>query len=173
MPTPETALVYPGGCLIEGTNLSEGRGTTRPFELWGAPFVDGHRLARELRIEGAVLRPVSFTPAFHKHAGQRCGGVQVHVEDAARLRPYAAYVRMLCAVRAQVGPALALRTEPYEYVSDRPALDLLTGGPEVRGLLDLALAARGALPEALDAWQAQDEAAAAAFAELRRPFLLY
>src|SRR3954453_20869570 len=84
MPTLDTARVYPGGCLLEGTNLSEGRGTTRPFEIWGAPFVDAWALARNTIIEGATLRPLHFTPAFHKHARLRCGGLQVHVTDVRR-----------------------------------------------------------------------------------------
>ena len=165
MPTPDTARVYPGGCLIEGTSLSEGRGTTRPFELWGAPGLDGHALARELSIEGAELRPLSFTPSFHKHAGQRCGGVQVHVIEAARFAPYAAYVRLLGAARAQLGAAMAWRTTSYEYVTDRPAIDLLTGGPEVRAAIDAG--------GALDAWAASDQAGAARFAAERAAYLLY
>src|SRR5439155_11228429 len=81
MPTPDTALVYPGMCLLEGTNLSEGRGTTRPFELWGAPWLDPQRLADDLAkepLEGVRFRPVSFTPTWDKHKGQRCHGVQLH-----------------------------------------------------------------------------------------------
>jgi uncharacterized protein YbbC (DUF1343 family) len=165
MPTPDTARVYPGGCLIEGTLLSEGRGTTRPFEIWGAPYLDGAELARRVRVDGATLRPLGFTPSFHKHAGQRCGGVQVHVEDSQRFRPYAAYLRLIAAVRALCGEALAWRTEPYEFVGDRPAIDLLTGGAEFRTLVDNG----GALDDLLQ----HDARAAAHFAERRRAFLLY
>jgi len=165
MPTPDTARVYPGGCLLEGTNLSEGRGTTRPFEIFGAPFLDGAELARCVPAEGAVLRPLSFTPAFQKHAGKRCGGVQVHVVDPQRFEPYALYLRLVAAARALCGDALAWRTEVYEFVRDRPAIDLLTGGPEFRTCVD-----RG---EPIDAWLEQDARAAAEFAERRRPFLLY
>jgi uncharacterized protein YbbC (DUF1343 family) len=165
MPTPDTARVYPGGCLIEGTNLSEGRGTTRPFELWGAPFVDGAELARRVVADGALLRPLSFTPAFHKHARQRCGGVQVHVTDPRRFCPYALYLRLIAEVRALAGAAMAWRTESYEFVSDRPAIDLLTGGPEFRTLVD----AGGPLDDLLR----EDARAAAEFAARRQPFLLY
>jgi uncharacterized protein YbbC (DUF1343 family) len=165
MPTLETARVYPGGCLIEGTNLSEGRGTTRPFEIWGAPFVDPGALARSTSIEGAALRPLHFTPSFHKHAGRRCGGLQVHVTNAARFAPYAAYLRLIAAARALAGDALAWRREAYEFVTDRPAIDLLTGGPEYRELVD-----RG---ETIDDWLLEDARAAAQFAEQRKPFLLY
>jgi uncharacterized protein YbbC (DUF1343 family) len=165
MPTVDTARVYPGGCLLEGTLMSEGRGTTRPFEIWGAPGLDGAELARRVQVDGARLRPLTFTPAFQKHAGQRCGGVQVHVDDPARFRPYEAYLRMIAAARALCGEGMAWRTETYEFVSDRPAIDLLTGGPEFRTVVD----AGGSLDDLLE----QDVLAAAEFAERRRPFLLY
>jgi uncharacterized protein YbbC (DUF1343 family) len=165
MPTLDTARVYPGGCLLEGTLMSEGRGTTRPFEIWGAPFVDGAALARRVHIAGASLRPLHFTPAFHKHAGLRCGGVQLHVTDITCFEPYSAYLQLIAEVRALHGDALSWRTEPYEFVSDRPAIDLLTGGPEYRSLVD-----RG---EALADWLKQDARAAAEFARERRAFLLY
>jgi uncharacterized protein YbbC (DUF1343 family) len=165
MPTLETARVYPGGCLLEGTNLSEGRGTTRPFELWGAPFLDGAELARRVQLPGAVLRPLRFIPGFHKHAGQTCGGVQVHVVDPDCFNPYTAYLRLIAEARVLAGEAMAWRTEPYEFVSDRPAIDLLTGGPEYRELVD-----RGG---SLDEWFALDAQAAAEFDQRRQPDLLY
>jgi uncharacterized protein YbbC (DUF1343 family) len=104
MPTADTALVYPGGCLLEGTNLSEGRGTTRPFEIVGAPFVDGRRLASDLAatgLPGFVARPLTFRPTFQKHAGAICGGVQIHVTDARAFRPVATYVALVALARAQ------------------------------------------------------------------------
>jgi len=165
MPTLETALVYPGGCLLEGTNLSEGRGTTRPFEIFGAPFVDGQALAREVSIAGAVLRPIHFEPTFHKHGKQRCGGVQVHVRDAQVFSPYAAYARLIAACARLAPGAFAFRTETYEFVSDRPALDLLVGGPELRQCIE-----QGA---PVEDWLAEDARAAARFAEERRAYLLY
>jgi uncharacterized protein YbbC (DUF1343 family) len=169
MPTPETALVYPGGCLLEGTNLSEGRGTTRPFELWGAPFVDGHALARALAAHpaarGARLRPLRFEPTFHKFARDTCGGVQVHVHDAAAFRPYALYLQGIAQVARSQPEAFAFRSEPYEYVSDRPAIDLLTGGPEFRSLVD----SRTAIDDYLHA----QDAPVREFAERRRDWLLY
>ncbi|MEZ4411338.1 MAG: DUF1343 domain-containing protein, partial [Polyangiales bacterium] len=137
MPTPDTARVYPGGCLLEGTNLSEGRGTTRPFELFGAPWVEAPALAWALTEQGGggfVARPCSFRPMFQKHAGRTCAGVQVHVTDVARFSPYRAYLAALCAARAFDG--FAWRTEPYEFVSDRPAIDLLTGDRAVREAID-------------------------------------
>lgn len=165
MPTYETARVYPGGCLLEGTLASEGRGTTRPFEIFGAPWLDGAQLARRVSLRGAVLRPLTFSPTFHKHAGKTCGGVQVHVTDERAFAPYAAYLALLDAMKRQAPDAFAWRTEAYEFVGDRPAIDLLTGGPEVRAAID-----RGA---GLDGVLAAEEAGARAFAEARRPFLAY
>lgn len=165
MPTLDTALVYPGGCLLEGTNLSEGRGTTRPFEIWGAPFVDGGALASRVVIEGAVLRPLHFEPTFHKHAKQHCGGVQVHVTDPRVFAPYAAYARLLAQAARLSGGHFSFRTEAYEFVSDRPALDLLVGGPELRTCIE-----QGA---PVEDWLAEDARAAARFAADRRAYLLY
>lgn len=137
MPSLDTAIVYPGGCLIEATNLSEGRGTTRPFELVGAPWIDGHRLARELHetgLPGFRARPTSFMPTFQKHAGKSCGGIQLHVLDRARFRPVSTYLAMLTFLRAQDPEKFGLRKEPYEYVdpSEAEALDLLCGTTTTR-----------------------------------------
>jgi uncharacterized protein YbbC (DUF1343 family) len=169
MPTADTARVYPGGCLLEGAaTLSEGRGTTRPFELWGAPFVDGQALAARVVADGFALRATTFRPTFHKFAGEVCGGVQVHVTDAPRARSYALYLRLLAAVRALHGEALRWRTETYEFVRDRPAIDLLTGGPEARAAID------GSHPEAAVAERLEaEDAGAVAFARAREAFLLY
>ncbi len=165
MPTLDTALVYPGGCLLEGTALSEGRGLTRPFEIWGAPGLDGARLAREVSIEGAVLRPTTFSPTFHKHGKTICGGVQVHVTDAAVFRSYPAYLRLIAAAAAQLGDGFAWRHAPYEFVDAIPAIDLLTGGGELRAAVD----ARAPLDDVL----AAEATGAAEFAERRRAWLLY
>jgi uncharacterized protein YbbC (DUF1343 family) len=135
MPCHTTALVYPGGCLVEGTNLSEGRGTTRPFEIVGAPWIEGVRLADELHsiaLPGVRARPVTFQPTFHKHAGRRCGGVHVHVTDAASFRPVATYVALVALARAQAPESFAFRAEKYEFRDDVPAFDLLTGDAETR-----------------------------------------
>lgn len=134
MPTPDTALVYPGGCLLEGTNLSEGRGHTRPFEVFGAPWLDGRRLAAAfdaLELEGQIVRPLSFIPTFHKHGGKTCGGVEVHPLDD-RFRPVAVYTALI-ALAARMAPRdFAFRTERYEFVDDIPAFDLLTGSSYAR-----------------------------------------
>jgi uncharacterized protein YbbC (DUF1343 family) len=137
MPTEDTALVYPGMCLVEGSELSEGRGTTRPFEIAGAPFVDGHALAAALaELPGARFRPLVFTPTFHKHAGLACGGVQIHVTDARAFRPYLTGVAFLRAVRALWPAELAWRTRAYEFVDRIPAIDLLCGSSAVREGID-------------------------------------
>jgi len=138
MPTEDTALVYPGMCLVEGTQLSEARGTTRPFELSGAPFVDGDELAAALARDcpGAYFRPVVFTPTFHKHGGQPCGGVQIHVHDRRAFRPYLTGVAFLRHVRAQRPDEFAWRTHAYEFVDTVPAIDLLCGSAAVREGID-------------------------------------
>jgi uncharacterized protein YbbC (DUF1343 family) len=165
MPTYETARVYPGGCLLEATNVSEGRGTTRPFEIVGAPFVDGQEIARRTSLRGAVLRPTTFSPTFHKHAKTTCGGVQIHVTDERTFSPYAAYLQLVDAMKRQAGDRFAWRSDAYEFVRDRPAMDLLTGGPEARVAIDAGAG--------LDVVLARDEAGARAWLESRRPFLAY
>lgn len=135
MPTADTALVYPGGCLLEGTNLSDGRGLTRPFEITGAPWIDGRALAEGLartELPGFIARPLTFRPTFHKHAGLLCGGVQIHVTDAQRFRPVATYAALIALARTQDPERFRFRTERYEYVDTIPALDLLTGSDETR-----------------------------------------
>jgi uncharacterized protein YbbC (DUF1343 family) len=145
MPTAETALVYPGGCLVEGTNLSEGRGTTTPFQMVGAPWLDGPALAQSL-IEagalGAMVRSVSFRPTFEKHAGTVCQGVMLHVTSPALFRPVATYLRLIALARAQNPEAFQFRTQPYEFEADKPAFDLLTGSAVAREAIQA-----GASPE--------------------------
>ncbi len=139
MPTPETALVYPGMCLLEGTNLSEGRGTTRPFELFGAPWLDAHRLAGDLSREGlrgVAFRPVSFVPTFDKHAGVRCLGVELFVTDPARFQPFRAALAAVVHARAQDPARFAWRTAPYEFVSGVLAFDLLCGSSREREAIE-------------------------------------
>ncbi|WP_242340875.1 exo-beta-N-acetylmuramidase NamZ domain-containing protein [Anaeromyxobacter sp. SG66] len=154
MPTPETALVYPGMCLLEGTNLSEARGTTRPFELFGAPWLDAHRLAEDLareRLPGVRFRPASFVPTWDKHAGVRCHGVELFVTDAARFQAFRAGLACVLHARAQDPARFAWRTEPYEFVADVPAFDLLCGSAREREGLEagatVAELARAYAPE--------------------------
>ncbi|MBI4488474.1 MAG: DUF1343 domain-containing protein [Deltaproteobacteria bacterium] len=139
MPTLETAIVYPGMCLLEGTNLSEGRGTTRPFELFGAPFVDARKLAAELGrydLPGVIFRPCVIEPTFHKFARQRCGALQLHVIDRRSFHAYRTGMAVLVAVRSLWPDAFAWRTEPYEFRDDVPAIDILTGTANVRKAID-------------------------------------
>jgi molybdopterin-guanine dinucleotide biosynthesis protein MobB len=134
MPTTDTALVYPGLCLLEGTNLSEGRGTTRPFEVFGAPWLDGAAFAdalNALALPGAAFFPTQFRPMFDKFAGRQCGGARLHVTDRATFRPFQTGLRIIETAR-KAGPLdFRWRTEPYEF-DDRPAIDLLTGSPWFR-----------------------------------------
>ena len=168
MPTRDTAAVYPGGCLVEGTNLSEGRGTTRPFELLGAPWLDADEAAdagNSLDMPGVVFRPHVFRPTFHKHAGETCGGVQVHVTNAASFRPYEAYLRLVKALHDLDPGRFRWRTEKYEYRDDVPAIDLLTGTATYRRLVGTG--------EPLDEWISSFPADVARFAPFRARSLLY
>lgn len=135
MPTLETALVYPGACLLEGTNLSEGRGTTTPFQLVGAPFLDGVALARELSAlgtPGCMVRPVRFRPCFEKHQGTTCNGVMLHVTNPQLFRPVATYVSLICLAQRQAPEAFEFLTRVYEFEAEKPAFDLLCGSTRVR-----------------------------------------
>lgn len=135
MPTLETVRVYPGGCLLEGTNLSEGRGTTRPFEIFGAPFIEESRLAarlNELKRPGVTFRACRFEPTFHKFAGASCGGVQVHVTDPRRFEPFFTYLTAIAAVRSLYPDRFAWRDPPYEYEREKLPFDILCGTDRIR-----------------------------------------
>lgn len=139
MPTLDTAIVYPGMCLLEGTNLSEGRGTTRPFELFGAPFIDPGKLAGELDgydLPGVLFRSCSIEPTFNKFSGQRCGALQLHVTDRLAFDAYRTGIAVVLAVRTLWPDDFAWRTETYEFRDDVPAIDLLTGTARVREAID-------------------------------------
>ena len=152
MPTPDTARVYPGGCLLEGTNLSEGRGTTRPFEWIGAPWLDAHHYAAALaaeRLPGVRFRPVGFTPTFHKWAGRLCRGVQVHVTDRATFKPFLTGLALIACARRLAPRAFAWRRPPYEFERRRLPIDILLGTDAIRRALE-----RGRRLRALErAWQ--------------------
>ncbi len=164
MPTTRTARVYPGGCLVEGTNLSEGRGTTRPFEYVGHPAVDPERLAVVMRADhfyGIEFLPVTFRPTFQKHAGRTCGGV--FVARTGECPVVRAYVKLLWAFKQVMGQEFEWRTERYEFVDDIPAIDLLFGSDRERLALDA-----GVHPDDIgrEWWAEEDE-----FRERRRPYL--
>jgi uncharacterized protein YbbC (DUF1343 family) len=168
MPSVDTAYVYPGGCLVEGTNLSEGRGTTRPFELVGAPWLDAERLARDMekeRLPGVRFRACHFTPTFQKHAGLVCGGVQVHVTDRRRFRAFLTYLVLLFHARRQDERRFAWRDPPYEYETLRRPIDILCGGERERRAIESGVHPRRLVP----AWQSE----LAAFRRRRARFLLY
>ena len=168
MPTVDTAVVYPGQCLLEGTNLSEGRGTTRPFELCGAPWLDPAVAAAELNREnlpGVYFRPACFRPAFQKHAGQNCGGVQLHIVERKRFQPVRTGLAVLSVFRRLSGENFRWRSEPYEFVSHPMAIDLLLGSAREREALEAGRSWR----EAAAAWVEEERA----FLKRRAPFLLY
>ncbi len=168
MPTLDTAIVYPGQCLLEGTNLSEGRGTTRPFEICGAPGLDADAVAAQLQAEslpGVVFRPCTFRPTFQKHTGSVCGGVQLHVTDRLAFQPVRTGLTVLAVLRRVAGEAFRWRTDPYEFISHIPAIDLLFGSSRERLALEAGLSAK----EIARSWEAEEEA----FCQLRRAFLLY
>jgi uncharacterized protein YbbC (DUF1343 family) len=168
IPTVESCVVYPGAVLLEGTNVSEGRGTTRPFELVGAPWIVAERFAdamNRLELPGAFFRPAVFEPTFHKHAKTTCGGCQVHVLDRERFRAVETGVALLCAFRASGPDRFAWRDPPYEYEHTKLPIDILAGTPALREQIDAGLPAR----EIARSW----EDGVAAFAPLRERFLLY
>jgi uncharacterized protein YbbC (DUF1343 family) len=172
MPTLETATVYPGMCLLEGTNVSEGRGTTRPFNLVGAPWIDPQILVKECEqgasrvgLEGVAFRPAAFVPGFQKHARASCGGVEVHLTDRYQLDAFLLGLVVVEACFKAAPHEFAWRTETYEYVDDPIAIDLLIGDPTFRQCLEQG----GDLRDLFPAWQAQRQA----FLERREGCLLY
>lgn len=140
MPTLDTAVVYPGQCILEGTNVSEARGTTRPFELFGAPWIDARQLCEALdafRLPGVLFRQVSFRPKFQKHADTTCAGAQMHVTDREAFRSVSATFALLSVLLEHYPEEFGWRAEAYEFVEDQLAIDLLLGDPVLRkGLED-------------------------------------
>ncbi|MEX2578493.1 MAG: DUF1343 domain-containing protein [Verrucomicrobiales bacterium] len=133
MPTLDTAIVYPGMCLLEGTNLSEGRGTTRPFELFGAPWIDGFRLARDLErlgLPGVHFREAAFEPGFQKHAGRTCRGCQLHVLDRNKFLPVKTGLEILRTVKDSYPDEFLWKQPPYEYEHEKLPIEILCGRPE-------------------------------------------
>ncbi len=135
MPTTDTAVVYPGMCLLEGTNLSEGRGTTRPFEIFGAPFIDPFKLTSRIsdfRLPGVRLRPLFFLPTFQKHAGRLCGGAQLHVTNRAEFKPFLTAAAILKAVYELYPRHFGWKKPPYEYEERLLPIDILAGNARFR-----------------------------------------
>ncbi|MFN8061267.1 MAG: DUF1343 domain-containing protein [Vicinamibacterales bacterium] len=168
MPTLDTAIVYPGAVLFEGTQLSEGRGTTRPFELIGAPWIDSVRLARtlnDLGLEGVFFRPISFQPTFHKFEGQPCGGVQMHVTERDRFAPVLASTALMSAMYQANPSRFAWREPPYEYEHDKVPIDILAGTSRFREAIEAGFDAR----DLAASWRA----GVGDFLEVRDRFLFY
>jgi uncharacterized protein YbbC (DUF1343 family) len=168
MPTLDTAIVYPGTVLFEGILLSEGRGTTRPFELVGAPWIEAESFARNmnaLKLPGAYFRPAVFEPTFQKHAKQACGGCQIHVTDRAAFRPVLTGVTLIAMFHRSNPSAFAWRQPPYEYEHDKMPIDILAGSSTLRGQIESGVPAS----EIAAGWS-DDEAA---FRTLRQKYLLY
>jgi molybdopterin-guanine dinucleotide biosynthesis protein MobB len=167
MPSPATALVYPGMCLLEGTNLSEGRGTTRPFELFGAPWLNAAALAdalNALAMPGVAFVPTQFRPMFDKHAGLTCEGALLRVLDAETFRPFQTGLRIIETARRLAPLEFRWRTETYEF-DDRPAIDLLTGSARFRETLEANGNLRAEIARHFDAVQP--------FLARREPYLVY
>jgi uncharacterized protein YbbC (DUF1343 family) len=168
MPTWETALLYPGMVLLEGTNISEGRGTTMPFQLFGAPFLNRERLLEELEgagLEGVILRPVTYAPVFDKYSGENCSGFQLHITDKNKFKPYRTGLALLRAFGQTHPESFRWLPPPYEYEWEKLPIDILIGSDTVRRGVeqgqDLNLIESGWQPELRD------------YLEKREPCLLY
>ena len=162
MPTPDTAMVYPGMCLFEGTNLSEGRGTTRPFEIIGAPYIDAHKLAdklNELALPAVKFRPTYFIPIFSKHKAKSCGGVQIHVIERNTFAPLRKALYMIHTIKA-------IYPDEFQWLGkDRPFFDRLMGTDKVR----MALSDDQPVDDIISSWQNE----VAEFCDIREKYLLY
>jgi uncharacterized protein YbbC (DUF1343 family) len=168
IPTLDSAIVYPGAVLFEGTMLSEGRGTTRPFELVGAPWIDGERLADAMNargLPGVHFRPVFFEPTFQKHARTTCGGCQIHVLDRGAFQPVRTAVDLIAEFRRQAPDRFAWRQPPYEYEREKMPIDILFGSDRLRAAIE-----SGSDASALTASWREDEEA---FRRQRDKYLIY
>jgi uncharacterized protein YbbC (DUF1343 family) len=168
VPTLDTAVVYPGAVLFEGTMLSEGRGTTKPFELIGAPWIDGEQLAAAMNgrgLPGVHFRPVFFEPTFQKHAKTTCGGCQIHVLDRRAFKPVRTAVELIAEFRRENPARFAWREPPYEYEHQKQPIDVLSGSDRLRTTLDSG----GDAAAVTSTWTSDEDA----FRHQREPFLLY
>ncbi|TAL24662.1 MAG: DUF1343 domain-containing protein [Nitrospirae bacterium] len=168
MPTLDTAIVYPGMCLLEGTNLSEGRGTTRPFEIFGAPFIEPDMLVgklKEFKLSGVVLRPMYFQPTFQKHAGKLCGGAQIHVIDRDKFKPFKTGVAVLKAVHDLYPELFRWKEPPYEYETIKMPIDILAGTDRLRKDIE-----NGKSLNQMEGWWKEESRV---FEKIRKKYLLY
>ena len=139
MPSTATALVYPGQVILEGTNLSEGRGTTTPFEIFGAPFIDPDQLKSTLKkkdLPGIYLREIFFQPTFHKWHGEVCGGLQIHITDPEAYKPYVTSLTIIQDIRTLYPRDFSWRNPPYEYEEEKMPIDLITGDDSIRQAIE-------------------------------------
>ncbi|MDG2085240.1 MAG: DUF1343 domain-containing protein [Planctomycetota bacterium] len=180
MPSPETALIYPGMCLVEGTTLSEGRGTTLPFHLVGAPYLSGQEfadcatgLAKDLDLKGVLFRPVTFVPGIQKHRGETCHGIQVHVTSADDLHSLLLGMVVITAAALTSGSKFQWRTEEYEFVTEPIAIDLLWGAADFRETVDRLRNSGGDPAQALEGLLRSRESERLMFIEQRESCLLY
>lgn len=168
LPTLSSATVYPGMVLLEGTMMSEGRGTTRPFELVGAPYIKARPFAEYLNslgLAGVHFRPAHFEPTFQKWAAVMCGGVQVHVTDRNRFEPYLAGISVIAATRKLYPNTFEWRKPPYEYECEKMPIDLLCGTDKIHQMIE-----QGIEPEAICQTWAED---VRSFLVRREAYLLY
>jgi len=168
MPTLDSAIVYPGTVLFEGTMLSEGRGTTRPFELIGAPWLDGEQLAARMNrvgLGGVYFREAIFEPTFQKHAGVSCGGCQMHVTSRQEFEPVKAAVSLMRECYGSAPSRFKWREPPYEYEHDKMPIDILAGSPSLREQIEQQVP----IKEIAESWRP----GVAEFEEARKRYLLY
>ncbi len=168
IPTLDSAIVYPGTVLFEGTNASEARGTTRPFELVGAPWVEAESFAQSMnarKLPGVHFRAAVFEPTFQKHARTTCGGCQIHVLDRNAFKPVLTGVALIDAIKAAGPKDFAWRRPPYEYEHDKEPIDILAGSPALREALDAGKTAEDLVP----VWEAESKP----FEKVRKEFLAY
>jgi uncharacterized protein YbbC (DUF1343 family) len=154
MPILDTAIVYPGMCLLEGTNLSEGRGTTRPFEIFGAPFIESEILVSHLnqfRLPSVIFRPMYFQPTFQKHAGKLCGGAQIHVLNKEKFKPFKTGVAILKTIYDLFPEHFEWKQPPYEYETEKLPIDILAGTDRLRKNIENS----EKLDRMADCWQEQ------------------
>ena len=168
IPTPETTIVYPGAVMLEGTNISEGRGTTKPFEIIGAPYIEPYELVEALRKEtlpGVYFRPLHFQPTFHKYVGELCGGIQIHVIEREAFKPVKTSIAITSAICGLYPERFEWKQPPYEYVYDKLPFDVINGSSVIRKQIE----ANTPISQIEDSWQSN----LSKFAKLRDKYVLY
>ena len=169
IPSVESAAVYPGMCLLEGTNLSEGRGTTRPFEIFGAPFINPATLVRrlnEFRLSGVIFRSLFFEPCFQKHKGKLCGGAQIHITNRLKFKPFKTAVAILKTVHDSYPENFRWKNPPYEYEKTLFPIDILAGTDRLRKDIE-----GGSSIQKMEAWWTDE--LKEFDRKIRRQYLLY